>query len=81
MGAARGWQSWHQLFPSMTVMGIRPGLPSSAREEGGWEGGPLPSPDQGTEKSRHLGLQKKPLNGCFRVRTSGLILSCTPLVS
>ena len=46
----------------MTVMGIRPGLPSSAREEGVWEGGPLPSPGQGTEKSHHLGLQKKPLN-------------------
>lgn len=52
-------------------MGIRAGLPSSAREEGDWGGRTPPSPDHGH--------QKRPWNTSFRLRISVLIAPCPSL--
>ena len=71
----KGWQGWHELFPSVTVRTWEagPGYPAMLGPGGGAVGeeGSLPSSDQETEMSHHLGLQQKPLKGCFRVRTLG----------
>lgn len=69
----KGWQGWHELFPSVTIRTWEsgPGYPAMLGPGGGAVGeeGSLPSSDQETEMSHHLGLQQKPLKGCFRVRT------------